>query len=113
MPNRRGDAAVSDEAVKARTGKRWEQWFKILDRWGAKAKGHTATARYLGEKHAVSSWWSQSITVGYERARCLREVGQVAGGTLDVQRTVAVPRKEAYAAVTDPRIVSKWFTTKA
>ena len=31
---------MSDEAVKAKTGKTWKQWFAILDKAGAKQMTH-------------------------------------------------------------------------
>ena len=31
---------MSDEAVKAKTGKKWDQWFPILDKAGAKEMSH-------------------------------------------------------------------------
>ena len=68
-----GPRGFSDEIVKERTGKSWKQWFAILDQWGAKGKGHPAIARYLNERHDVTSWWCQSITVRYEWERGLRK----------------------------------------
>lgn len=53
MPNRKGDAAISDAAVSTRIGKRWNEWFRILYGWGAEAKGHRATAKYLEVEKGV------------------------------------------------------------
>jgi hypothetical protein len=58
----RGPRAFSDDVVLAKTGKRSAGWYRILDRWGADQKGHTATARYLREQHGVSPWWAQAVT---------------------------------------------------
>ena len=41
---------------------------------------HKEIARYVREKFAVSGWWAQTITVGYERIRGLREKGQRRSG---------------------------------
>ena len=30
-----GEAAIRDEAVRAKTGRSWKAWFAVLDRWGA------------------------------------------------------------------------------
>ncbi|MCH7760228.1 hypothetical protein IIA15_02345 [candidate division TA06 bacterium] len=37
-----------------------------------KEKGHTLTARYLGEKYGLSGWWAQAVTIRYEWERGLR-----------------------------------------
>ena len=31
---------VSDDAVKAKTGKKWDEWFKVLDKAGARMMDH-------------------------------------------------------------------------
>jgi uncharacterized protein YndB with AHSA1/START domain len=110
-----GEQAISDDAVRARTGKTWAQWGVILDRWGAKEKDHKSIARHLASHHELDPWWSQAVTVRYEQDRGLRKVGERAGGTyeLSVQRTIATTPEVAYDACTDPKLLSKWFTTKA
>jgi hypothetical protein len=79
--------SMRDEKVKAATGKKWSQWFALLDKAGSRKKSHTEIARwvfdkYLGKKGATTNvatsggWWSQMVTVEYERARGLREKNQ-------------------------------------
>jgi hypothetical protein len=63
---------IKDETVRAKTGKGWDEWYKILDAYDVKKNGHTATAKFLQKEHNVSAWYAQSITVGYEYARGLR-----------------------------------------
>ena len=58
-----GFRRISDEAVKAKTGKGWEEWFKILD----------ARVEQLREHHGLSPWWAQTVTIRYERERGLRK----------------------------------------
>src|SRR5262249_23589089 len=58
---------TSDEAVKAATGKVWDEWFAILDKAGCQDMIHKEVAELLVEKHRVRHWWGQMITVGYER----------------------------------------------
>ena len=36
---------VSDDAVKAKTGKKWDEWFKVLDKAGARMMDHTEIAQ--------------------------------------------------------------------
>ncbi len=67
-------AKISEEAVKARTGKRWSEWFKILDRFKVEENGHKLAAKHLYEKYKLSPWWSQAVTIHYEWERGLRTV---------------------------------------
>ena len=69
---RGGFRRISEEAVRAKTGKGWEEWYAILDACSAKEKGHTRTARHLLEEHGLSPWWAQAVTIRYEWERGLR-----------------------------------------
>ena len=51
------------------------EWFALLDGWGATDHSHTEIARWLNTEHGVPGWWSQNITVDYERARGMRKPG--------------------------------------
>jgi len=64
---------MSDEAVKAKTGKDWKGWLAVLDKFDVKKKGHTLAAKYLREKHGLDEWWSQAVTIRYEWERGLRK----------------------------------------
>ncbi len=115
MSNPRGEPTVSEEALRAKTGKSWAEWFEILDGWGASEKGHKLTARYLAESWGVSAWWAQSITVRHEQERGLRVLGQRSEGTFTVavQRTMRATPEQAYDALTHPDVLSRWFTRSA
>src|SRR5262249_32186840 len=65
--------SMADAAVKAKTGKDWAGWFGLLDRAGAKKLEHKQIAQVLRKDHGVPSWWSQMVTVEYERSRGMRE----------------------------------------
>lgn len=84
--------AVSDAACRQRTGHGLEHWFTVLDALGADA-GHTAAARHLRERHGVGAWYSQGITVAWERARGLRQINQRTGGTWEVSVSRVMPRE--------------------
>ena len=98
-------AGMSDEAVRAKTGKTWAQWVRALDAVDASAMAHREIARHVHEEHGTSGWWAQMVTVAYERIRGLRDVGQRRGGTYDVNKskTVAVPLAKLYRAFSDKR----------
>ncbi|MFA5801772.1 MAG: hypothetical protein WC911_04770 [Thermoleophilia bacterium] len=68
-----GFRRISDEAVRTRTEKGWEEWFGILDAWGAPRQGHFQSAKHLREEYEVSPWWAQAVTIRYEWERGLRE----------------------------------------
>jgi uncharacterized protein YndB with AHSA1/START domain len=111
MPTQR---QINDAAVRKATGQVWDYWFRVLDRWKAIEKGHTATARYLKEVHQLPGWWSQMVTVQHEKERRARVVGQ-RGRTFEVgvTRTVAAPVDRCFRVFLEPKEQSAWFTTKA
>ena len=67
----------SEKSVHDKTGRTWDEWFKLLDKWGAKQKKHGEIARWLVEEHQVDGWWAQSITGAYEQDRGIRAPGQI------------------------------------
>src|SRR6188474_1556752 len=114
MEVKEGVVTISDESVKAKTGKEWNAWFKLLDKFGGKEKGHKLMAKWLGEEHKLGAWWAQTITVQYERARGMRKVNErVKGFALSVSRTVDAPLSKAWNAWAKADELSKWFTTNA
>jgi hypothetical protein len=60
---------ISSEAVKTKTGKGWNEWFKILDKFNVGANGHRLAAKHLSDKHKLGPWWSQAVTIRYEWER--------------------------------------------
>jgi hypothetical protein len=64
---------IKDETVLAKTGKRWEAWYAILDAWGAPEKDFTQIASHLRDAYAVSVWWSNTIANRYQWVRGLRK----------------------------------------
>ena len=62
-------AGISSEAVHAKTGKTWPEWFAVLDKAGASGWPHKDIATHLHDKCGCPDWWSQMVTVGYEQAR--------------------------------------------
>jgi hypothetical protein len=100
---------TSDESMRRATGRGYGDWFVLLDRWGARNRTHTETAAWLVADQAVSGWWAQSITVGYERARG-RAVHQMAGGySVGANRTIAVDADRLLTAVTDAAVRARWL----
>jgi hypothetical protein len=102
---------MSDKSVKERTGKLWADWFKILDKAGAKKWPHREIAAYLTHKQKVGPWWGQMISVSYEQARGLREKFQKCDGEFSAScsRTIAAPLAKAYAAWTEEKLRKRWL----
>lgn len=93
---------VSDEAVRSKTGRGWTDWFEILDQEGAREMPHGKIAALLHGKHGVDGWWAQTVTVGYEQERGLRDKHQKPSGyEISVSRTVPVAIDALYAAWLD------------
>jgi hypothetical protein len=63
-------AGMSDASVKEATGCTWDRWVRTLDRAGAAEKSHREIAKIVAF-FGTPSWWTQMVTVGYERIRVL------------------------------------------
>jgi uncharacterized protein YndB with AHSA1/START domain len=103
---------TSDEAIRRRTGRGWEEWFDLLDEWGAGGRPHREIARWVAEQQGVEplAWVAQAVTVGYERARGLRAVGQHPDGfAITASKTVAVPVDRLYEAFVDESLRARWL----
>jgi len=103
---------MSDQALIEGTGANWETWLALLDERGAVALDHAAIARMLVSEFEIDGWWAQSITVGYEQERGLREPGQRADGTFtaNASKTLAVPIGTAFEQLADPDAQAGWLT---
>ena len=107
-------AGISSEAVHAKTGKGWTEWFALLDKAGAAKWPHKEIASYLHDDCDCPPWWSQMVTVGYEQARGLRVKHQTATGfTAHASKTVAVAISKLFAAWKDQKTLAKWLPAAA
>jgi len=104
-------AGIGSDAVKAKTGKPLEDWFKILDKAKANEWPHKEIAAWLSDKQGVPGWWCQMLTVEYERARGLREVNQKCDGQFaaSASKTLPVAISTLYKAWNDPALRRKWL----
>jgi hypothetical protein len=107
-------AGMSDEAVKAKTGRNWKEWVELLDKVGATKMTHTAIATHLYDKHKVPGWWCQMVAVGYERIRGLRARGQGRDGKWEASKskTFAVPIEELFEAWQSAKTRARWLPEK-
>ncbi len=105
-------AGMSDAKVRERTGRSWAEWVAVLDAVDAHKMSHRDIARHVRDTYAqINSWWSQTITVGYERIRGLREVGQRRDGAYEANksRTFATGVSSLYRMFSDARRRKKWL----
>ena len=103
-------AGRSDATILEHTGRDWSQWVALLDRAKAREKPHREIAAYVSST-GTPSWWSQTVTVGYERIRGLRERGQRRDGAYEASksRTFAVPVAKLFDAFAKPRVRGRWL----
>jgi Activator of Hsp90 ATPase homolog 1-like protein len=106
-----GTRLTSDEAVQGATGRGYDEWFALLDAAGMVSRKHGGIAAKLTDEHGVDSWWAQTITVGYERARGLRPAHGGRDGlyAVSASKTVDVPVEQVFEAFTDPKLLARWL----
>jgi hypothetical protein len=105
------EPTVSEEKLVEATGRGWQEWLGILDAWGAAGRRHNEIVRWLAAEHAVPDWYTQAITVTYERARGIRVVGQRADGSFvaSATKTIAVPVERLFEAFQDEELRERWL----
>jgi hypothetical protein len=98
--------ATSEESIRERTGRGWEEWFDLLDESGIGERPHREIARWLADELELEplAWNVQAITTSYERARRGRAVGEHEDGfAVTASKTVAVPVERLFDAFVDRR----------
>lgn len=98
-------------ALRRATGRDYEEWFALLDEWGAPGRGFREISDWLIGEHGFTKWWAQKVIVEYEQARGLRPAGVRPDGTftVGVSKTVAVGLQRLYDAFHDPDIRERWL----
>ena len=104
-------AGMRDDTIAAKTGRTWQEWVRVLDADDASAMRHRDIAELVHQKHSVGDWWAQAVTVGYERIKGLRDLGQRRGGAYEANksRTFDVPVKALFQAWADDRTRRRWL----
>jgi hypothetical protein len=100
-----------DEALQRQTRRDWSEWAALLDAEGAASMTHQQIVAIVQDTYDAGSWWSQMITVGYERLRGLRAVGQGRGGSFAVSasRTLPISAARAHQMFTDRGVRDAWL----
>ncbi|MEX0780561.1 MAG: SRPBCC domain-containing protein [Balneolales bacterium] len=103
---------ISDESVQKATGKIWDQWVAFLDDLDGQNLTHKELVNLL-EKHGEieSEWWRQSVTVGYEKLKGKRVVGQTkdTGFQVGAQKTLPLSGEQAWDLLISPNGVRIWL----
>lgn len=104
-------AGHSDEIIKRQTGRTWQSWVRLLDRHGAETMTHGDIARWVHDNYGVSGWWSQTVTVGYERIKGRRERGQRLNGAYEMSKskTFSVPVATLFDACAAEASRRRWL----
>lgn len=105
----------SSQGMRGATGRNRDEWFALLDAWGASRREYRGIAGWLVAEHGLSNWWAQKLTVEYEQARGMRAAGVRRDGTFTVtaSKTVAVPVARLYEAFVDPELRERWLPDAA
>jgi len=104
--------ATTDAKIRERTGHGWEEWFDLLDEWGAPERTHREIARWVAERQGLEplAWNVQAVVGSYERARRGRAVGEHPDGfRAGASRTVAVPVERLFDAFVEPAKRRRWL----
>jgi len=101
---------VGNEAVKAKTGRVWKDWFSLLDTAGAKKMTHQEIVKLLHTEHGLGPWWQQMVTVAYEQDRGRRGKGEKPEGfQISVSRTIEAPLANLYQSFANEKKRHSWL----
>lgn len=110
LPPRMAEPPQSEAAIRRATGKGWDDWFRILDAWDGTSRSHREITEYVSEEFGVPGWWTQSVAVGFERARGMRATYQTASGfQVSVSKTFPVGVRELSRMFEEARRRSRWL----
>jgi uncharacterized protein YndB with AHSA1/START domain len=104
-------AGTADATIKARTGCTWDRWVWALDQVNAHAWPHKEIAEFVHEKYKVPGWWAQAVTVGYERIKGLRAIGQRRSGSWEASKstTIDAAAGKIFQAIKQPAQRARWL----
>lgn len=104
-------SGIAEKTIAAKTGAGWAEWVKRLDAVGAASKPHGEIAQHVHDAFGIPDWWSQSVTVGYERIRGLRAIGQRRGGSYEINKSKTVPVAvgRLFAAFAEAKTRKRWL----
>lgn len=104
-------SGISNRRLEEKTGCTWEKWVPLLDHLGAADMRHREIAALVNRRFKINDWWSQAVTVGYERIKGRRAIGQRMDGHYEAgkSRTFSVPVTTLFDAWRMTRRRKKWL----
>jgi len=102
---------ISDDSIRANTGRRLGDWYKILEKAGARMMDQTEMRLHVENNYGIPRWWSNMIVLGYQQERGLRQRHQRVGlrYEIDRSRSIKAPIGKVWAAWQDPGVLSCWM----
>lgn len=94
---------LNEESIRRGTGHGWEHWCSLIESWAVDPWDHALVAARLLAETGLNGWYSQGITVGYERITGIRLPHQMLDGTFTANksRTIPIDAAELRAALLD------------
>ena len=80
----------TDDVIRSNTGRGWTEWCDLIESWPGHADGHAAVAAHIQAEYGLNGWWSQGVTVSWERITGRRLLNQRANGTFEASKTRTV-----------------------
>jgi len=103
---------MSDDSVRAATGKSWDEWWAYLDERGGPKEGRRNITAHLMTDLKLAPWWSSTIAVEYEEAKGQREKdGRLKGYYICSTKTVNAPLDQAFEAWLTNESLNRWLGT--
>jgi hypothetical protein len=100
---------ISDDTARAKTGKKWGEWYTILDKAGARMMDHAEIVKFGHEKCGLSLWWSQLVTLGYEKERGIPTTRHRSAPEANCSKTLAAPLALVWDAWQDQEVRARWL----
>ena len=92
----------NNAAIINATGRSKEEWFEIVESKNPAEMTHKEIAAWLQNEYQLSFWWSQEITVLYEKHAGRRKTGQTqdSGFQIGVSKTFNIPAVKLWELIT-------------
>jgi hypothetical protein len=107
---------ITDKLIVQKTGKTMEEWFKVLDKNGAKkldSHGIYELVKSIDGLTLLGEWNQGLLSTFYQWDRGLRERGEKKSGfEVSVSKTIAVSIGVLYQAFADEKLRMRWLPEK-